>query len=258
MATTRALPIKRLDDGRAMINLACGIRMHQGWNNLDLSPYAGLAHHMRAALVLHRLGVISDERFRNLQNVDPQIIRRDLRRGVPFDDGTFDVVYHSHFLEHLDRRDAPTFLQECRRVLKERGILRVVVPDLQRLITDYIAAVEDLERGDGSAMEEHDRATYGLFDQIVRSELIGTERQRPVVRWLERMIRGGAARAGDGHRWMYDRYSLQELLTGVGFQNVRVESPSTSRIDGWAQFGLDTTTDGSVHKTLSLHMEAAK
>ena len=39
-------------------------------------------------------------------------------RGIPFPNDSFDAVYHSHFLEHLNKDDAPDFLLECYRVCK--------------------------------------------------------------------------------------------------------------------------------------------
>src|SRR3989338_5668159 len=68
--------------------------------------------------------------FRNIQS-DPEIIGQSLLRPLEFADNTFYAVYHSHLLEHLPKRYVPVFLQECWRVLKPGGILRVVVPDLE-------------------------------------------------------------------------------------------------------------------------------
>ena len=34
---------KKIIDGRCMINLGCGARVHPEWNNLDYSPYIYLA-----------------------------------------------------------------------------------------------------------------------------------------------------------------------------------------------------------------------
>ena len=84
-----------------MLNLACGTRMHHGWNNLDFSPYARLAHRPRLTSMLKAFGMLSNERLKRLAEVDPEIIAWDLRKGIPFAPNTFDVVYHSHFLEHI-------------------------------------------------------------------------------------------------------------------------------------------------------------
>jgi len=40
-------------------------------------------------------------------------------------------------LEHLDREEAKLFLREALRVLKSGGIIRLVLPDLGKLIKEY-------------------------------------------------------------------------------------------------------------------------
>lgn len=54
----------------------------------------------------------------------------DLRRALPFPDGSVKVAYTSHTLEHLFPEDALQVLREIRRVLRDDGIARVAVPDL--------------------------------------------------------------------------------------------------------------------------------
>ena len=46
---------------------------------------------------------------------------------LPYDDGTFDIIYNKSLLEHL--RDPDIFLREARRVLKPGGLLLCLVPD---------------------------------------------------------------------------------------------------------------------------------
>jgi SAM-dependent methyltransferase len=140
----RRLAVKRLEDGRAMLNLACGARCPRAWNNVDFSPLVRLARHTRLARAFHALHLVSDPRYERLGRTDPDVICWDLRRGIPFEDGTFDVVYHSHFLEHLERNAARRLLDECRRVLRHAGILRLVVPDLETLCRDYLESCRRL------------------------------------------------------------------------------------------------------------------
>jgi predicted SAM-dependent methyltransferase len=232
--------------------------MHWGWNNLDFSPYAHLRRRPLLTNVLRRIRFISDQRFNRLQNVDPQIIEWNLRKGIPFGDCTFDALYHSHFLEHLDKRAAGTFLQECFRVLKTGGLLRVVVPDLELLVSDYVESVRQLDHGHPEAAARHQRAIYELFDQMVRAEVTGTTEQKGWVACVEGLLRRNAAQAGELHQWMYDRYSLGQLLESVGFSGVQQQDASTSRIAEWESFHLDTNDDGTPYKRESLYLEAMK
>jgi predicted SAM-dependent methyltransferase len=250
-------PLKRTDDGMAMLNIACGARTHRAWNNMDFSPYTRLASRPRAASFLHKVGVLSDLRYGRVQQVDPDIINWDLRNGIPFPDDTFDVVYHSHFLEHLERQVAPIVLRECRRALKPGGFIRVVLPDLQFLVKQYTDALAAYERGSTDAQQLHNAALYELFDQMVRTESDGTAQQKGWVRRIERKFRS-AASTGELHKWMYDRYSLAELLKETGFHDPVVREHDTSTYPRWREFGLDTERDGTPYKKHSLYMEAFK
>jgi predicted SAM-dependent methyltransferase len=250
--------VKKLNDGRAMLNLGCGLRVNWEWTNVDFSALAILAHHKLIGKGLRRVGLLTEERYERISRVEPDVVVCDLRKGIPFDDDTFDVVYHSHLLEHIDRGMAPFFLRECYRVLKNNGIIRIVVPDLQVIVNRYVSSIAKLETGDQSGIVDYRRSIYQLFDQMVRRQPSGTTKQRPWVQIIERFLRGDAARVGEVHRWMYDRYSLSEVLLGGGFKNIRVEQPSTSRIRGWSHFNLDTNEDGSVYKPDSVYMEGMK
>ena len=56
-------------------------------------------------------------------------IYRDITRGLPFEDNTFDVVYMHHILEHIrDNDDFFFIINEVFRVLKIDGIFDICVP----------------------------------------------------------------------------------------------------------------------------------
>jgi hypothetical protein len=63
---------------------------------------------------------------------------------------------------------------------------------------------------------------------------------------------------GEAHRWMYDRYSLGQMLLAAGFTSPRRLEAGESEIEGWASFCLDVEPDRSVYKPDSLFMEATK
>jgi predicted SAM-dependent methyltransferase len=69
---------------------------------------------------------------------------------------------------------------------------------------------------------------------------------------------GRFRRSGELHLWMYDRYSLAQLLRQAGFQNAIQRTAFESAVPNWPDFNLDTDPDGTVYKPDSLYMEAVK
>ncbi|OUC13632.1 MAG: methyltransferase [Alkalinema sp. CACIAM 70d] len=63
--------------------------------------------------------------------------------------------------------------------------------------------------------------------------------------------------SGELHRWMYDRFSLQQLLSQTGFIKIQVCQATESRIPNFNHFELDTL-QGQIRKPDSLFMEAVK
>lgn len=240
------------------LNLGCGSRTHPEWTNVDFSPYARLRRRPRVVSALVRTGLLAGVRLERLRMLDPDIVCHDLRRGVPFPDRTFDVVYHSHLLEHLPRAAAERFTRECWRVCCPGGVLRIVVPNLERAVTAYMTALERLDEGDETAWTTYDEAVHATFEQMVRSQPLGMSAQPTARRLVERALRGGVDRTGERHLWMYDRHALTRLVKSAGFGDVRLESARTSRVAGWARFGLDDgEADGELHPG-SLYLEAVR
>ncbi|NIK72699.1 putative SAM-dependent methyltransferase [Thermonema lapsum] len=122
------------------LNLGCGYRYHPDWVNIDFV------------------------------STGPGVLAYDLRKGIPFPDNHFDVVYHSHVLEHFPKQEAAGFIRECYRVLKTGGILRVVVPDLEQIVREYLRHLEAAWQGDREAMYNYEWIMLEMYDQTVRNE----------------------------------------------------------------------------------------
>jgi SAM-dependent methyltransferase len=253
---TRRFRVRCLPDGRACLNLGSSTRCAANWNNIDFSWIIRLGRYRRLCGALHSRGLLSPARYQRILKMDPHTIVWDVRRGIPFPDSSFDVVYHSHLLEHIDRHAAPAFLRECVRVLKTDGILRVVVPDLELLSRRYL---ERLERYPHSALaSEVEEAARAIFDQMIIRTPEARMQQKPIVRVLESLLVGDTGRNGAAHRWMYDRVSLEWLVRDAGLKPTGTYTHDTSAIEGWRDFGLDTEPDGTAYKTDSLYMEAMR
>lgn len=118
------------------INLGCGNIFIDtpDWLNLDFSP------------------------------ANSSVRRANLLNRLPLSNESVEVVYSSHFLEHVPRGMVQELFREFLRVLKPGGALRLVVPDLENIAREYLTM-----RTKGM----HDKADFSvleLVDQCVRHE----------------------------------------------------------------------------------------
>jgi predicted SAM-dependent methyltransferase len=114
------------------LNLGCGKQFVDGWVNVD---YALGARICKMPLIGHfakKLKIFN-------ANWNPAIYLHNLVTPFPWADGSVDIVYSSHTVEHMTRAQGQQFLSECVRVLKPGGILRIVVPDLRAIVDRYVA-----------------------------------------------------------------------------------------------------------------------
>ncbi|MEM7785583.1 MAG: methyltransferase domain-containing protein [Planctomycetota bacterium] len=124
----------------AYLNLGCGRNFHSSWVNVDLGP------------------------------IHADVIEHDITDGIPFDNDSFDAVYHSHVLEHLNPDQGKTLIRECNRVLKPGGVLRVVVPDLERIAILYLEMLDEAWQGNRNSRINYDWMKLELLDQMVRDQ----------------------------------------------------------------------------------------
>jgi ubiquinone/menaquinone biosynthesis C-methylase UbiE len=122
-----------------LLNFGCGSVFHPAWVNVD---------------------IVSSS---------PEVRGYDIRKNLPYPDAEFDACYSSHVLEHLKQHEAQKLLAECHRVLKPKGIIRIVVPDLESIVRDYLNALEQVDSGLTEAESNYDWMMLELYDQTVRS-----------------------------------------------------------------------------------------
>jgi hypothetical protein len=63
---------------------------------------------------------------------------------------------------------------------------------------------------------------------------------------------------GEIHQWMYDTYSMGIMLKIAGFKEVVVRNASTSYLEDWTKYNLDTEPDGKIYKPDSSYIEGIK
>ena len=121
-----------------LLNVACGNRFHKDWINIDFHAFP---REVNAINVLN---------------------------GLPYSDNSFDVVYSSHFFEHLTKTQADFVLREIFRVLKVGGIVRIVVPDLENICREYLEILSDIQNSNNKI--KYEWIIVELLDQMVRTD----------------------------------------------------------------------------------------
>ena len=144
------------------LNWGCGSRGEPGWLNSDIKSGPG---------------------------VD---LCCDIRHGLPLADDTIDYAVSVHALQEITYSDVVAVLCELRRVLKPHGVLRLVLPDLEKGISAY-------QSGDRSYFMVPDDDAVSLGGKLVVQLL-----------WY------GYSRT------LFTRDFIEELLKNAGFGQVNV------------------------------------
>lgn len=136
-------------------------------------------------------------------NIDGNILNRpdlwlDINFGLPFPDKSVDLVYSSHFIEHLTEKQVRALFEECNRVLRPGGTIRLVTPSLDKSIQAYVKA--DLNFF--STWPDERRSLGGRFNNHLLCR--------------------------DQHKLMFDFSFMKELLELAGFENIAEKTPTSS------------------------------
>lgn len=121
----------------------------------------------------------------------------DLSGPLPFVDGCADFLHSEDFIGQLSFAQARFFLQECHRLLKPGGVLRLLTPDLEQLVRAYM---------------HRDLGLKQLWDREVGIPLeTGT---------LGELVH--AALTFANQKSFFDEETLRRLLEPIGFKVERV------------------------------------
>jgi SAM-dependent methyltransferase len=188
------------------INIGCGMTPTEGWMNLDNSPSLRLARFPFLAEFLHRVGLLDKNQFDYAGYCRSNRIKfADGTRRIPVADGGAEVVYASHVIDLLDRTEIRLFLAEARRALRPGGTLRIVVPDLGKLLAEY-------QRNQDA-------------DRFMSNLMVCAPRARRLAQRLRLLMVGDRM-----HKWAYDERSLAKLLVECGFEDAVALAPGETRI----------------------------
>lgn len=173
------------------VQYGSGFSSPADWINFDASP----------TLKLQRIPLfgklVKREKF-------PDTIRfGDITKKLPgISPGSCDFIFCSHVLEHLSLQDFKIALKNTFNLLKEGGVFRCILPDLEFFINQYVDSVKLKDPNASTIFMKS--ASLGLIEKpkSLRNKLI-------------------SLLGNSNHLWMWDQYSLYNELINIGFTKVR-------------------------------------
>jgi predicted SAM-dependent methyltransferase len=143
----------------------------------------------------------------DLEPLDLQTVYMDATKPLPFNEGMFDCIVAEHIIEHVTYESALDMLSECRRALKDRGVIRISTPDIRltyQLMNPPLTPV--LER----YVSWSNRAFNNTQDPQSPTHVVN----RLQHEW--------------GHQFLYDADTLITALEQCGFTEVTKCTPNES------------------------------
>jgi predicted SAM-dependent methyltransferase len=196
------------------------------WNARRVPPSRGrkAAERILATGQPIKLEIGSGPRLAGWTSLDLNVsadIQHDLTRPLPFPYGSVDEIYSSHVLEHFTYpRPLLGVLEECHRILKPGGRIRIAVPNARIFLQAYFEP-------DGFDREKFCNEPVGLKFQS----------RIDVVNFI--------AYLGGDHKFMFDSENLPLVIAEAGFRDVRLRE-------------FDPSIDVDYRRHESIYAEALK
>ncbi len=177
-------------EGKIYVNVGCGDSSGKEFINVDVLPYPNIHH-------IHDIADLS-----------------------MFADNSVDLIYASHVVEHIPRESFNSTIKEWQRALKPGGILRISVPDFDKLIAVYEGNERDI--------------------LTVRDQVLG---QKPPY---------------DNHYTLWNFAHAQKTFSDLGFAEIRRWDSATANHHDFKDRSSRQLNSGGKEIAISLNVEAVK
>jgi len=169
------------------VQYGCGLCAPPTWRNFDASP----------TLWLQRLPIVGP--FVPGPRFPENAEYADIVRGLPVPDGSCAAVYCSHVLEHLTLADFRIALCNTFRLLRPGGVFRLVTPDLEYLVRNYVGS-----------------ADAGAAVRLLEDTALGRVKRSRSPAGVLRELFGHSF-----HLWLWDFRGTTLELASAGFVDIR-------------------------------------
>ena len=165
------------------INCGSGPIAIPDWLNYDASPSIFIGKYLPF--------------FTNVTTFDDEVKYGSIMKGLPHKELSVDYVYFSHVLEHLPYLDAIKALKNIYSYLKNDGVLRIIVPNLESYIHRYVndnkynsdEFIKDIHMG-------YKNSNHSVMGKVIDSFRLSK------------------------HKWMWTENTLTGALKNSGFKEI--------------------------------------
>jgi predicted SAM-dependent methyltransferase len=164
-----------------------------------ISSYIG-SHDVRKLQIGSGRGPIAGWLSTDINPISKDVIYLNATKKFPFLDGAFDYISCEHMIEHISWNEGLFMLRECRRILRDGGIIRLSTPDLSVLLKIYLENTKN-------------KVEFHYIKWITDSFVEGVSIYRPSF------VVNAAFRCW-GHMFLYDEEILRIALQDAGFKNI--------------------------------------
>jgi SAM-dependent methyltransferase len=179
-------------DDKVYLHIGCGEKNHPAFVNVDARPFPHV-----------------------------HVVTSDIAHLGEFADGSADLIYMSHVLEHFKRAEVSGILMEMYRVLKPGGMLRLSVPDFDKLLEVYRLSENDV---------------LSIHNQLM----------------------GGQDNPYNIHYTAFNRRDLDALLLATGFSKVQLWDPWVRHEPHIKDSSMKVMRAGGKEVRISINVEAIK
>lgn len=213
-AINRIAPCRNLETAAIpKLHIGCGPFVMDGWLNVDINCYR------------------------------PDIRYLDAGKPYPFPDHSFNYIYSEHLFEHLSVEEQTVMLQECYRILKPGGRMRLAMPNLHFLMELYLHPDKECNR-------RYLAWSYRLSGMKQGVPEV-SEKNYP-IHVINNFFRLW------GHRFIHTPESLKELAEGLGFYGVHpysIGKSDTPALQGLERHGQNIPAWANEQETFVMEME---
>ena len=204
------------------LHIGCGKNALDGFTNLDNNVFIFFKNIPFIVKILRFFKFVPKWFPEFIEIVKEKNIRYcNASRKIPFNNSSVDFIYTCHMLEHLDNEEAKVFFEESYRVLKPNCILRIVVPNFQLLIDNYII--------DKNA------------DSFIRNSHLVGEKPKSLLKKIQYILQGHG-----WHHQMFNENSIKSLK-GYKFSSVNILKAGKTNVKFHSSLDLNERSHESIY-----------